>query len=166
LIGQERLSKKDFPGHIDISGGIMSKRLVVVADQSRARIFTVDDPRGPLQQVDELEHPEARKREQELTSDRPGRSFDSAGQGRHAMGTSVEPKKEETIRFAKQITDYVRAAHNEGRCDRLLLAAGPPLLGLLRDKLKTLSGVEISELEKNLGQHNALEIRGHLPERL
>ena len=84
----------------------MSRKWVVVADQSRARIFTVDDAHGPLLQVDELEHPEARKREQELMSDRPGRSFDSAGQGRHAMGTSVEPKKEEAVRFAKQIADY------------------------------------------------------------
>lgn len=144
----------------------MSSRLVVVADQSKARIFTVDDPHGPLQQVDELEHPEARKREQELTSDRPGRSFDSSGQGRHAMGTSVEPKKEEAIRFAKQVAGYLQAAHHEGRFNRLLLVAGPPLLGLLRDRLKSLSGVKVTEIEKNLGQYDALEIRKHLPDRL
>jgi len=144
----------------------MSNRLVVVADQSKARIFTVDDPHGPLQQVDELEHPEARKREQELISDRPGRSFDSNGQGRHAMGTSVEPKKEEAIRFAKQVAEYLQAAHHEGRFNRLLLVAGPPLLGLLRDKLKSLSGVNVTEIEKNLGQYDALEIRKRLPDRL
>ncbi|TCK18618.1 protein required for attachment to host cells [Thiogranum longum] len=144
----------------------MSKKWVVVADQSRARIFAVDDPHGPLLQVDKLEHPEARKREQELTSDRPGRSFDSAGQGRHAMGTAVEPKKEEALRFAKQIADYLQAAHREGRFNRLLLVAGPPLLGLLRDKLKVLSGANISEIDKNLGQYEAQEIRSHLPDRL
>lgn len=144
----------------------MSKKWVVVADQSKARIFTVEDPRGPLLQVDELEHPEARKREQELTSDRPGRSFDSGGQGRHAMGASVEPKKEEAIRFAKQVADYLQAAHHEGRFNRLVLVAGPPLLGLLRDKLKFLSGANISEIDKNLGQYEAPEIRSHLPDRL
>ena len=144
----------------------MSRKWVVVADQSRARIFTVDDAHGPLLQVDELEHPEARKREQELISDRPGRSFDSAGQGRHAMGTSVEPKKEEAVRFAKQIADYLQVAHHEGRFNRLLLVAGSPLLGLLRDKLKSLSGTKISEIDKNLGQYEAPEIRSHLPDRL
>ena len=144
----------------------MSKKWVVVADQSKARIFTVEDPRGPLIQMDELEHPEARKREQELISDRPGRSFDSSGQGRHAMGTSVEPKKEEAIRFAKQVADYLQAAHHEGRFNRLVLVAGPPLLGLLRDKLKSLSGANISEIDKNLGQYEAPEIRSHLPDRL
>jgi len=144
----------------------MSKFWVVVADQSKARIFTVADRRGALLDVGELKHPEAREREQTLTSDRPGRSFDSKGQGRHAMGSTVEPGKQETIRFAKQVADHVQAAHNEGRCDRLLLVAGPPLLGLLRENLKTSSGIKIAEIEKNLGQYNAMEIRKHLPERL
>ncbi|NOZ11875.1 MAG: host attachment protein [Gammaproteobacteria bacterium] len=144
----------------------MSRLWVVVADQSKARIFTVADPRGALLGLGELEHPEARDREQTLTSDRPGRSFDSKGQGRHAMGSTVEPGKQETIRFAKQVADHVQAAHNEGRCDRLLLVAGPPLLGLLREKLKTLSGMKISEVEKNLGQYDAREIRKHLPDSL
>jgi protein required for attachment to host cells len=144
----------------------MSTHWVVVADQSKARIFTVEDPRGALLEIDELEHPEARDREQTLTSDRAGRSFDSKGKGRHAMGSSVEPGKQETIRFAKQVADHLQAAHNEGRCDRVLLVAGPPLLALLKENLKTSSGMEITEIEKNLGQYDALEIREHLPERL
>ena len=144
----------------------MTKLWVVVADQSKARIFTVADSRGALLEVGKLEHPEARDREQTLTSDKPGRTFDSKGQGRHAMGSTVEPGQQETIRFAKQVADHVQAAHNEGRCDRLLLVAGPPLLGLLRENLKTSSGMEISEIDKNLGQYDALEIRKHLPERL
>jgi protein required for attachment to host cells len=144
----------------------MSKHWVIVADKSKARIFTVEDPRGALMDEVVLEHPQAREREQTLTSDRPGRSFDSKGQGRHAMGTSVEPDQQETIRFAKQIADHVQAAHNEGRCDRLLLVAGLPLLGLLREPLNTLTGLRVSEIEKNLGQYDAREIRKHLPERL
>lgn len=144
----------------------MSRLWVIVADQSKARIFTVADPRGALLHVGELEHPEARDREQTLTSDRPGRSFDSKGQGRHAMGSTVEPGKQENIRFAKQVADHVQAAHNEGRCNRLLLVAGPPLLGLLRESLESLSGMKITEVEKNLGQYDAAEIRQHLPERL
>jgi protein required for attachment to host cells len=144
----------------------MSILWVVVADKSKARIFTVKDPHGAL--VDEcvLAHPEAREHEQALTSDRPGRSFDSKGEGRHAMGSSVEPDQQETIRFAKQVSDHVQAAHNDGRCDRLLVVAGPPLLGLLRENLKTSPKLKVTELDKNLGQYDAVEIRKHLPERL
>ena len=154
------------PIHIGASGGIMSKLWVVVADQSKARIFTVADPHGALLDVDALVHPEARVREQALTSDRPGRSFDSKGQGRHAMSSSVEPGEQETLQFAKLIADQVQAAYAEGSCNRLLLVAGPPMLGLLREHLKAISGMKVSEIEKNLGHYDALEIRKHLPERL
>lgn len=144
----------------------MSRLWVVVADQSRARFFTVSDPRGPLLSVGEIEHPEAREKEQALTSDRPGRAFDSAGAGRHAMGTSVEPGKTETIRFARQVADHVQAAHNEGRCDRVLLVAGSPMLGMLRENFRGVSGLGVSEIEKNLGQFDAAGVRSHLPDRL
>jgi protein required for attachment to host cells len=144
----------------------MSKLWVIVADQSKARIFTIDDPRGALLKVHELKHPEAHEREQKLTSDRPGRSFDSMGEGRHAMGSKVEPGKQETIRFSRQVADYVQTAHNEGSCDRVLLVAGPPVLSVLGEDLKNISGVQMSEIDKNLGQYDAAEIRKHLPERL
>jgi hypothetical protein len=77
----------------------MSKHWIVVADQSKARIFTVDDPRGELQELEQLEHPVGRDQAQTLGSDRPGRSFDSSGQGRHAMGTSVEAKGARSYSF-------------------------------------------------------------------
>jgi len=144
----------------------MSKLWVIVADQSKARIFTIDDPRGALLKVSELKHPEAHEHESELTSDRPGRSFDSMGEGRHAMGSKVEPGKQETIRFSRQVADYVQAAHNEGRCDRVLLVAGPPMLSVLGENLKNLSGLKMSEIDKSLGHYDAAEIRKHLPERL
>jgi len=143
----------------------MSKLWVVVADQSKARIFTVADPHGPLLDVGELEHPQGREHDRALNSDKPGRAFDSMGHARHSMGTAVEPGKQEAIRFAKQVADHVRAAHHEGHCNRLLLVAGPSQLGLLRGHLKA-SGMVISELEKNLGQYDAVEIRKHLPARL
>ena len=144
----------------------MSKLWVVVADQSKARIFTVADSRGELIDVGELKQPVARHLEQTLTSDRPGRSFDSKGKGRHAMGSTVEPARQESIRFAKHVADQMQAAHSKGRFDRLLLVAGPSLLGLLRNNFKTSSGLDISEIEKNLGQYDAREIRKRLPERL
>jgi protein required for attachment to host cells len=144
----------------------MSNHWIVVADNSSARIFTVDDPHGELLQVDILEHPEAREHARDLNADRPGRSFDSKGEGRHAMGVSVDPVEQEIIRFARQVVDHLKAACNDGRCNRLLLVAGPHLLGLIRKHLDLPRDVQVTELEKNLGQYNAHEIRGHLPARL
>lgn len=144
----------------------MSRPWIVVADQSKARIFAVEDPHGPLQEVGHLEHPEARERSQTLASDRPGRSFDSSGQGRHAMGTSVEPKEQEAIRFAKQIAEHLRTECHEKGCNRLVLVAGTHFLGLLREQLGSVNDIAITEINKNLGQYSPHEIRTHLPARL
>jgi protein required for attachment to host cells len=144
----------------------MIKRWVVVADQSKARIFTVEDPAGPLLELASMDNPHGREREQQLASDRPGRSFDSSGQGRHAMGTSVEPTEQETIRFARQIADHLQDACHQGRCKELLLVAGPHLLGVLRKQLNTPENIKVSAIDKNLGQYDARDIRSHLPERL
>jgi protein required for attachment to host cells len=144
----------------------MSNHWIVVADNSSARIFTVEDPRGELLAVDTLEHPAAREHARDINADRPGRSFDSKGEGRHAMGVSVDPVEQEVIRFAKELAGYLKAACQDGRCVRLLLVAGPSLIGELRQHLDLPANVQVTELEKNLGQYDAREIRSHLPERL
>ena len=144
----------------------MSKLWIVVADQSKARIFTISDTNSALLEVGELVHPEARMHEQDLKTDRSGRSFNSLGKGSHAMGSAVEPARQEAIQFAKQIADHIHSAHDKGICNRLMLVSGSPLLGLLREKLKSISGIEIIEIDKNLGQYDAMEIRKHLPKHL
>ncbi|MGB5259724.1 MAG: host attachment protein [Gammaproteobacteria bacterium] len=144
----------------------MTKRWVVVADQSKARIFTTKEPRGPLQELVSLDNPYGREQEQSLVSDRPGRSFDSHGQGRHSMGTTVDPSETETIRFARRIADHLQEACNDGRCKKLLLVAGPYMLGVLRKQLNTPESIKVSAIDKNLGQYDAREIRTHLPELL
>lgn len=144
----------------------MSNHWIVVADNSTARIFTVEDPRGELLEVETLEHPAAREHARDINADRPGRSFDSKGEGRHAMGVSVDPVEQEVIRFTKEVAGYLRAACLDGRCARLMLVAGPNLIGEFRQHLDLPANVQVTELEKNLGQYDAHEIRGHLPERL
>ncbi len=144
----------------------MTKRWVVVADQSRARIFTTEEPQGPLLQLASMDNPHGRERAQSMGTDRPGRSFDSHGQGRHAMGTSVEPVEQENIRYAKEVAGYLESACHDGRCKELLLVAGPHFLGVLRKQLHTPPDIKISVIDKNLGQYEAREIRSHLPDRL
>lgn len=144
----------------------MSKHWIVVADRSKARIFTVSESRGALQEVETLEHPEGREHSRNVNADRQGRAFDSSGQGRHAMGASVEPMEQDAIRFSKEVSEHLKAACHKGHCERLMLVAGPAFLGLLRKQLNTPPGITIAEIEKNLGHFDAREIRSHLPERL
>jgi len=141
---------------------------VVVADSSRARIFKVDSALGPLQELAALAHPEGRLHAQELTSDLPGRAFDSSGQGaRHAMEQNIDPKENEALKFARQIAEYLENAQNESQFARLVLVAAPKFLGHLRQSLSNRVITLISqEIDKNLVQQSAEDIRRHLPERL
>ena len=73
----------------------MNSTWIIVADASRARFFEASGSSSDIFETETLTHPEGRLHEQDLTSDLPGRAYDSSGEGRHAMGSSVEPKKHE-----------------------------------------------------------------------
>lgn len=141
----------------------MNSTWIIVADKSRARIFEAARAGAEMHERETLAHPQSRLHEQELTSDLPGRAFDSSGQGRHAMGSEVEPKEHEAEEFARQIADLVDKARTENRVEQLVVIAAPAMLGLLRnafnDETKKLVGTEI---DKDLTQHSMADIQAHL----
>lgn len=145
----------------------MAKTWVVVADSSRARILMAEKPGMGISDIDCLEHPEGRLHEQALTSDLPGRAFDSGGEGRHALGSSVDPKKQEAIKFAKLIADYLESGRTAGSFAKLYLIAPPAFLGQLRDHLSTsLERMVRDTIDKNLVAQDKKTIRAQLPDYL
>lgn len=141
----------------------MTLMMIVVADSSRARIFTVDSDRSPLNEIEIMEHPEGRMHEQNMVSDMPGKDTGKGGGGDHAFQEKVEPKKEEMIEFAKRVTDYLDDARKANDLNKLILVAAPAFLGELRNHLsKETSEKIIYELDKNLAQHDVEDIRKHL----
>ena len=145
----------------------MQKNWIVVADSAGARIFTVAAPGGRLEEVEALVHPESRMHAREVTSDLPGRAFDSAGKGRHAMESEVGPKKQEAIAFARQLAKRLHSALAHGEADQFILVAAPDFLGLLRDALEPAVRKRVDmELDLNLVRMKPTEIRAHLPEKL
>ena len=87
---------------------------IIVADSSRARLFSYHGLKSPLKEFDDLAHTASRMHEGELTSDLPGRSFDSTGHNRHALEQKSTVKDQEAHLFAAQVaaagTDVVAAA--------------------------------------------------------
>lgn len=144
----------------------MEKTWVVVADSSHARIFRTEGFDGHLVEVEALAHPEGRLHETNLTTDIPGRTFDSHGQGRHAMEEETPPKRHEAIQFAKRIGGLLESARNAGSYDTLVLVAEPRFLGLLRENLsrETNKLVELA-IDKNLVRQTPEAIRERLPAR-
>lgn len=141
----------------------MKKKWVVVAESSRARFFSVESRTSPLKEIEDMVNPGARLQGQDLTADGFGRTFDSNGQGRHAMEPRTEPKKQEAINFAHNVSERLENARRTGDYNDLVLIASPGFLGMLREHLGEVTQKHISKtINKNLINKTEAEIRGYL----
>lgn len=144
----------------------MKPTWLVVADNSKARIFSVESRMGPIEEIESIVHTEARLHEQDMTSDLPGRG-NGNGVGGHAYQDEVSPKEQENINFAKKIANELDTARKENKFKQFVLVAAPEFLGKLRTEFTAQTQkLACYELAKNLSHLNAKEIRAHLPERL
>ena len=138
---------------------------VLAADSSYAKILQADNRATPLSLVEELEHPEARLKNGELYSDDAGRSFDSGGQGRHAMEPEMDAKSVEAQRFARELCEKLRQAAVDGRYEKLYILAAPGFLGILRECLDGNVKSRIAgEVAKDVARQSPEEIRKKLPD--
>jgi protein required for attachment to host cells len=148
-------------------GGSMAESWIVVANSSRCRLFCQSKRHGPLEETADLASPASRLKDQDLYSDRPGRSFDSAGEGRHAMSRPTDAEEQLAIRFAKDIAGRLEAARNQQKLEQLVLVAEPRFLGHLRAALsKPLEGLVIAQLNKDLTEQPPDTIRRRLRDEL
>ena len=138
---------------------------VVAADSEYARVLEAPTAKGELTEINTLVCSTARQHEQDLVSDRPGRTFDRAGGGRHSMEPTEHAKRTEAVRFAKQIADHIEKGWSQKKYQRLVLIAPPAFLGHLRASLNNNAAKAVSlEIDKNLVRLEAAELRKHLPE--
>ena len=135
--------------------------LVVVADESRAILYSHDTLSGPLRQLTALDNEAARMKTEELISDRGGRSFDSHGHGRHTMvGEKNGPKHHAAEIFAKQIADRIASSTHKGTCRGFALVAAPRFLGMLRDAISSSTKAEPwTSVDKDVVDKDAAVIR-------
>ena len=141
----------------------MARTWIVVAESSRARVYEANGRKSPLLEVEALVHPEGRLHEGDLVSDRAGSDSGSFGQGRHMFSDKTSARDQEHIDFARELTDCLESARNRKAFDKLILAAPPAFLGLLRDKFsKPLMGMVTKQIDKNLVQQPEAVIRQHM----
>ena len=138
---------------------------VVVADAARARIVASGGANQPFRDIEQLVHGESRLRNTQRVSDRPGRSFDSHGEGRHAMEPGVDPADQEALRFATDIADRVHQGRVGNDFDSLILVAPPRFLGMLRKALDKESRKLVqTEIDKEFTQLDDEEIHRRIKE--
>jgi protein required for attachment to host cells len=117
---------------------------------------------GKWQPLASLEDPAASKREQDFASDRPGRSFDRFGAGRHALSISETGRDHESRIFARTIAKWLDEGINDGAFVHIVLIATPRILGHLRKMLSdTARQAVVAELAKDVTDLDTTSIRDY-----
>lgn len=118
---------------------------IVVADERQASFFDAVTPKSPLTERGSLHNERGGKRDIELETDRPGRRAGGTGgvggggmEGNHhgVTGEKSTVQHELTL-FAKEVARRIETDRARNQFDRLVLVAGPKMLGLLRQSLST-----------------------------
>jgi protein required for attachment to host cells len=139
---------------------------ILVCDASRARLFQMAQPEQ-LKLLEELDHPSSRVKSRDLMADTNGRkpNGQAAGQTDQRPGAApdTEPKEVEAMKFAQELAKMLDKGRVENQFDRLVLAAPPHFLGLLKGTLDDqVQKLLAHSVDKDLTKIQARE----LPERL
>ena len=111
------------------------KNWILVVARDGARIFEQGKRGSPLTLISEFAHPEGRKKNGELTSDRQGRSMETGADAHHAFSSQQEPKERLLLEFVNSLSTYIEKDLHRKSFDRLTLIAGPHTMGVLKKNL-------------------------------
>ena len=137
---------------------------ILVADNSRARIFTAEKAASPLHEVRTLTSPEARLHEGELVSDKAGQDRNPNVSG-HGLSDDHPHKHAIADRFAAQVCEVLEGARNQGLFRKLYVIAAPAFLGMLRHhQSPALRQLIAAEIDKGLAGLDPAAIRKALPD--
>ncbi|MGR8921439.1 MAG: host attachment protein [Gammaproteobacteria bacterium] len=144
-----------------------NKRWLLVANQSAARLFEVNADTPRLREIEDFTNPSGRLHDGDLDADRGGRTFDSAGEGRHAMTREQSATGQAADAFARDLAARLAAGRKADDCGALLLVAEPRFLGRLRAMLDDATAALVRDtLDKDLTRLDAAALADRLDELL
>lgn len=137
----------------------------LVADGRRARVL-IEERRGANLQAPADLAMEIGEDEFYDIQDRPPRSFDRVGAGRHAMDKGRSLHEQEETKFLTRVASTIIDAEKQNRFDHLVIAAPPRALGILREKLAGVQSRIRAETPKDFLDESELKLRERLQELL
>ncbi len=139
------------------------KTWIVVADGARARFFVSEGPGTGLEPALPQALVADNRPSADIASDRPGRTFDSVGAGRHAVQPSSDPHRHSQITFASEIAKTLDQRLKNRAFDQLVIIAAPRMLGDLRAALgENIRKLVFAEIDKDLTKLPVHELAGRV----
>ncbi len=136
---------------------------ILIADGAHARVLETVGIGHKLVPVErmafEVELPPSR----DLGTERPTRTHDAMGDGRHAVDAKTDPHRSLKRNFARSVAQKLDAELSNNAFDRLVVIAPPVTLGDLRQSFsKAVSHRVMAEVGKDLVKHPNDKVRSHL----
>lgn len=144
-----------------------SKTWVLLLNGARCRVLRGISGKSEDTPTELVLRSEARNLRQ-IMSDKPGRSFSSAGGGRRsAMEYACDPITEDQREFIRQVISLLESHRRAGDFDRLAVFAEPDMLGQLRHMIPpALAQLVFRQVPKNLLHLSVKELEEVLPREL
>ena len=129
----------------------MTTTWVLSANRSSASLFENDWPGKSMRRIQDIPHPQGRMQIKDIDTDKPGRVFDSFGQGRHSTSHKQEPTEHIAQQFALELAEMLNKGRLTNAYDKLILIAEPKFLGILRAALdKNTASLVVQSVNKEL----------------
>ena len=137
---------------------------VVVADERGVSFLDADGPRQPLQLRTTVANEAAGLRDRDLETDRAGRGSNSGGWGRHGLDGERSTRRHLLETFARNVASLIDDARKRSEFHKLVIVAGPRMLGLIRDGLSVpCRSLVVAEVGKDLSHQDVAAIRDAVP---
>ena len=139
---------------------------ILVADASRARLFSSPKKGQLWKLMEEFDHPESRMKNREINMKEQGRTRQSFGAGhRPRMEPDTEPKEVEAEHFAHELVKKLSNGLTHKAYSSLALVAPPHFLGLLRGMLDDQTSKRVvAMVDKDYTDSDVGELRERLDE--
>lgn len=135
---------------------------IIVFDSTICRIYQYN--KNQLVLIKELQHPENKLRDIDITSDKPGR-YQSRGYAHGAYSQESDPKEIKIENFSREIAHVLDHGRNTQAYENIILVASPHMNGLLIKHLnKQVKNLIIHNIEKNLIPLTENDLLVHLKE--
>lgn len=92
-----------------------------------------------------------------------GRAYDRRGGGRHIVEPHTSERTQQRRQFMREVAEFLHTSLEQGKYNRLVVAAPPKILGFLRQELSdAVRAVIVLELDKDLIQLEPQQIQEKL----
>jgi protein required for attachment to host cells len=142
-----------------------SRTWVVIADSVRAKVLIQARSGDALTALAgaEFHSPDPSHHARDLGSDRPSRSIESVGGGRHAIEPKHDARRLTAAGFAGDLAGFLEHHAQEDNFDRLVIVAPSRMLGNFRNALGRHAEKKlVAELNEDLTKTPVRELPSHL----